>query len=190
MAIAKKFVGSTIGKAGVKRAVKGANKEAGTKRIVGSKQAGRKSVKDMSPMEKLEFEFDGLKKTAQRAIISNVRQGKPSKYSDMLELKKGIEREGKTAERKARQAQAVKEFNERNKAKKGYGGKMTKKKYGNKVTKKAAGGAAAQAAMAYMEGRKKRRKQAAKDLGPKVLKKGGTPKGVGCATRGYGKAMK
>ena len=66
----------------------------------------------------------------------------------------------------------------------------TQKSYGGGMTKKAAGGAAAQAAMAYMEGRKKRRKQAAKDLGPKVLKKGGTPKGVGCATRGYGKAMK
>ncbi len=189
MAVAKKFLGSAVAKTATRRTVKKANKESGTKRIVGSKQAGRKSVKDMSPMEKLEFEFDGLKKTAQRAIISNVRQGKPSKYSDMLELKKGIEREGKTAERKARQAQAVKEFNERNKAKKGYGGKMTKKKYGSKVTKKAAGAAIAAAAQ-YLEGRKKRRVQAAKDLGPKVLKKGGTPKGVGCATRGYGKAMK
>lgn len=135
MAIAKKFVGSTIAKAAVKKSVKKANKEAGTKRIVGSKKDGRKSVKDMSKMERLEFEFDGLKKTAQRAIINNVRQGKPSKYSDMLELKKGIEREGKTAERKARQAQAVKEFNERNKAKKGYGGAMKKK-----TVKRQAGG--------------------------------------------------
>jgi len=68
------------------------------------------------------------------------------------------------------------------------GGTQSKLKQG-KVTKKAAGGPAA-AAMAYMEARKQRRKQAAKDLGTKVLKKGGTPKGVGCATRGYGKAMR
>jgi hypothetical protein len=66
---------------------------------------------------------------------------------------------------------------------------VNKKKYGSKVTKKAAGGPAA-AAMAHMEARKQRRKQAAKDLGTKVLKRGGTPKGVGCATRGYGKAMR
>lgn len=62
---------------------------------------------------------------------------------------------------------------------------VNKKKYGSKVTKKAAG-----AIVAYKEAQRKRRVQAAKDLGAKVLKKGGTPKGVGCATRGYGKAMK
>ena len=66
---------------------------------------------------------------------------------------------------------------------------MNKKGYGGKMTKKSAGGAAG-AAMQYKEAQRKRRVQAAKDLGPKVLKKGGTPKGVGCATRGYGKAMK
>ena len=155
MATTKKFIGGAVARtpAVAKQVKKAAAKQ---KRAVGTNQSGKKSVKDMSKIERLEFEFDGLKPTAQRAIIGNVRAGKQSKYADMLKERKGI------------------------KAEKGYGGKMTKK---------SAGGAAG-AAMQYMEGRKKRRTQAAKDLGTKVLKKGGTPKGVGCATRGYGKAMK
>lgn len=68
-----------------------------------------------------------------------------------------------------------------------------KKGYGGKMTKKNAGGAAA-AAMEYKEKQRARRVQASKDLGSKTLNKGGKagsrPRGVGCATRGYGKAMK
>jgi len=155
MAITKKLAGGALAKlpAAAKQVKKAAAKQ---KRAVGTNQSGKKPVEGMSKVDRLEFEFDGLKPTAQRAIIGNVRAGKQSKYADMLKERKGI------------------------KVEKGYGGKMTKK---------SAGGAAA-AAMQALEGRKKRRVQAAKDLGPKVLKKGGTPKGVGCATRGYGKAMK
>lgn len=182
MATTKKFIGGALAKtpAVAKQVKKAAAKQ---KRAVGTNQSGKKFVKDMSKIERLEFEFDGLKPTAQRAIIGNVRAGKESKYADMLKERKGI------------------------KVKKGSGGKMKSKGYkaGGKTTKKSAGGAAG-AAMQYMEGRKKRRVQAAKDLGSKVLKKGGgkmkskgykiggkmsgKPRGVGCATRGYGKAMK
>ena len=87
MAITKKLIGGAMSKAiasGVKKAA------AKQKRAVGTNQSGKKSVKDMSKVDRLEFEFDGLKPTAQRAIIGKVRDGKQSKYADMLKERKGI----------------------------------------------------------------------------------------------------
>ena len=87
MAITKKFIGGAMSKAVASGVKKAAAKQ---KRAVGTKQSGKKSVKDMSKVDRLEFEFDGLKPTAQRAIIGKVRDGKQSKYADMLKERKGI----------------------------------------------------------------------------------------------------
>ena len=83
------------------------------KRVVGDNTRGMKKVNELSPMDQLELEFDKLKKTTQNAIKLKARKGIKTKYNDMLEIRKGIEREGKTAERKARQAAAPKEFKKR-----------------------------------------------------------------------------
>ena len=83
------------------------------KRVVGDNTRGMKKVNELSPMDQLELEFDKLTKTTQDAIKLKARKGIKTKYNDMLEIRKGIEREGKTAERKARQAAAPKEFKKR-----------------------------------------------------------------------------
>lgn len=180
-------VGAAKGKAAVKRSARA------DKRAVSDNTRGMKKVSDLSKMDQLELAFDKLTKTAQRAVISKQRKGEPNKYSEMLELRKGIERVGKTAEKKARQAKAVEDLAK----------KMGKKASGGKMVKKAAGGIAAAAAQKMAEN--KRERDAMAKLGTKTLKYGGgtkkktvkrkqggsmKPKGVGCAMRGYGGAMK
>lgn len=126
-------------KAAVKRSAK---KE---KRAVSDNTRGMKKVTELSKMDQLELEFDKLTKTAKRAIISKARKGEPTKYNDMLEIRKGIERVGKTEEKKARQAKAVKEFNDkRPKTKKAYGGKTVKKQMGGNMGGKPKGVGCAQ----------------------------------------------
>ena len=83
------------------------------KRVVGDNTRGMKKTKELSPMDQLELEFNNLTKTNQRSIISKARKGIKTKYNDMLEIRKGIEREGKTAEAKARREAAPKEFKKR-----------------------------------------------------------------------------
>ena len=43
------------------------------KRVVGDNTRGMKKVNELSPMDKLELEFNNLTKTAQRGIISKAR---------------------------------------------------------------------------------------------------------------------
>lgn len=146
----------------VQKSASKTTKDGGSKRVIGKKDT-RPPLTSQS--DKIAQDLEKMPLRARQAIFSKIKKGEPSKYTDAAKKYFGI-----TATKKV-------------------GGKMNKKGYGGKMTKKSAGGAAG-AAMQYKEAQRKRRVQAAKDLGPKVLKKGGTPKGVGCATRGYGKAMK
>ena len=116
-------------KAAVKRKARKQN------RAISDNTRGMKKVKELSNMDKLELEFDKLTKTAQRAIISKARKGEKTKYSDMLEIRKGIEREGKTAERKARQKTAVENFNKRQVNRKGGSSVGSKKDDMEKILK-------------------------------------------------------
>ena len=204
------------------------------KRVVGDNTRGMKKVNELSPMDKLELEFNNLTKTAQRGIISKARKGIKTKYNDMLEIRKGIEREGKTAEAKARREAAPKEFKKRQEfeasVEKVKQMKLTPEvkrkkiialyeKAGREVPSyvrnpKAKGGKIKKKSRVNEAGnytkptRKSKRKnfepfssaremsKIAEDVFMKTINKnmGGKinnkPRGVGAATRGFGKAMK
>tara|TARA_R100001509_G_scaffold165515_1_gene147502 strand:- start:2470 stop:3273 length:804 start_codon:yes stop_codon:yes gene_type:complete len=106
-----KKAGENVRAVEAKGAVKAKAKK--QKRVVGDNTRGMKKVNELSPMDQLELAFDKLTKSTQRAIINKARKGIKTKYNDMLEIRKGIEREGKTAEAKARREAAPKEFKKR-----------------------------------------------------------------------------
>jgi len=138
----------------------------GASGVVGKNKKGLKPVGKMNKVEKQDYDFEGFNKGLQRELIGKARRGekatyKGTDYTFMLSEKRGIKPE--------------------------------------KTVKKNAGGVAAMV-QAKMAENKKERGEMAK-LGPKTLGYGGKvkkkmggkvskPKGVGCATRGYGKAMK
>jgi len=138
----------------------------GASGVVGKNKKGLKPVGKMNKVEKQDYDFEGFNKGLQRELIGKARRGekatyKGTDYTFMLSEKRGIKPE--------------------------------------KTVKKNAGGVAAMV-QAKMAENKKEKGEMAK-LGPKTLGYGGKvkkkmggkvskPKGVGCATRGYGKAMK
>jgi len=159
---------SSIAKAG-ERAIapqRVAEVRKGASGVVGKNKKGLKPVGKMNKVEKQDYDFEGFNKGLQRELIGKARRGekatyKGTDYTFMLSEKRGIKPE--------------------------------------KTVKKNAGGVAAMV-QAKMAENKKERGEMAK-LGPKTLGYGGKvkkkmggkvskPKGVGCATRGYGKAMK
>lgn len=159
---------SSIAKAG-ERAIapqRVAEVRRGASGVVGKNKKGLKPVGKMNKVEKQDYDFEGFNKGLQRELIGKARRGekatyKGTDYTFMLSEKRGIKPE--------------------------------------KTVKKNAGGMASMA-QAKMAENKKEKSDMAK-LGPKTLGYGGKvkkkmggkvskPKGVGCATRGYGKAMK
>jgi len=173
------------------------------KRVVSDNTRSMKKVNELSKMDQLELEFDKLTKSTQRGIISKARKGEETKYNDMLEIRKGIERKGKTAEAKARQKAAPKEFKKRQEFEAAVAKvkqmKLTPEAKQKKII--ALYEKAGREVPSYvrnpkaMGGKMKSKGYAAggkmKSKGYKVGgKMSGKPRGVGAATRGFGKAMK
>lgn len=166
----------------------------GASGVVGKNKKGLKPVGKMNKVEKQDYDFEGFNKGLQRELIGKARRGekatyKGTDYTFMLSEKRGVKPEkvgGKTVKKNAGgvaamvQAKMAENKKEKGEMAKlgpktlGYGGVVfgAEKKKDSPDTKKTYGGS-------FQKGIKKK-------MGGKVSK----PKGVGCATRGYGKAMK
>jgi len=105
-------------KASVKKAVKGSNKETGSKRIVGTNQIGKKPVKEMTKLEKQDYDFEGFNKGLKRSLIDKARKGESAvyqgtDYSFMLSELRGIKPRGEKKALKERQKANVEEVKKR-----------------------------------------------------------------------------
>jgi len=122
-------------KTNVKKAVKASNKETGSKRIVGTNQTGKKPVKEMTKLEKQDYDFEGFNKGLKRSLIDKARKGEPATYegtdySFMLSELRGIKPRGEKKALKERQQKNVEEVKKRQAGtvNKRAGGKVSKPK--------------------------------------------------------------
>ena len=167
----------------------------GASGVVGKNKTGLKPVSKMSKLEKQEFDFNGLTIKQKRLERDKLVRGEKTEYSDYLKVTERLKVDPKLVGTK--RPQNVKEA--RRKGPKGPVSLGGSPAVGGKTVKKNAGGMAAMV-QAKMAENKKEKGEMAKlgsrtlGYGGKVKKnmggKVGKPKGVGCATRGYGKAMK
>jgi len=139
-------------KANVKKAVKASNKETGSKRIVGTNQRGKKPVKEMTKLEKQDYDFEGFNKGLKRSLIDKARKGEPATYqgtdySFMLSEKRGIKPIGEKKALKERQKANVEEVKKRQSS-------IVNKKEGGKVSKPRGCGAATRGYGKAMKGNK------------------------------------
>ena len=167
----------------------------GASGVVGKSKKGLKPVSKMSKLEKQEFDFSKLTDGAKRLERDKLIRGEKTKYADYLKVTERLKVDPKLVGTK--RPQNVKEA--RRKGPKGPVSLGGSPAVGGKTAKRNAGGVIS-LAMQKMAENKKEKGEMAK-LGPKTLGCGGKvkkktggkvgkPKGVGCATRGYGKAMK
>ena len=139
-------------KASVEKAVKASNKETGSKRMVGTNQRGKKPVKEMTKLEKQDYDFEGFKKGLQRSLIGKARNGEPAvyqgtDYSFMLSEKRGIKPKGEKKALKERQQKNVEEVKKRQAG-------TVNKRAGGKVSKPKGCGAATRGYGKAMKGNK------------------------------------
>jgi hypothetical protein len=167
----------------------------GASGVVEKSKKGLKPVSKMSKLEKQEFDFNGLTKNQKRLERDKLVRGEKTEFAGYLKSVERLKVDPKLVGTK--RPQNVKEA--RRKGRKGPVSLGGSPAVGGKTVKKNAGGVAA-LVQAKMAENKKEKGEMAK-LGPKTLGYGGKvkkkmggkvskPKGVGCATRGYGKAMK
>jgi ubiquitin len=134
----------------------------GASGVVEKNKKGLKPVSKMSKLEKQEFDFSKLTEGAKRLERDKLVRGEKTEFADFLKVVQRLKVDPKLVGTK--RPQNVKEA--RRKGRKGPVSLAGPKEFGGKG--KAYGG------------------KVKKKMGGKV----GKPKGVGCATRGYGKAMK
>ena len=167
----------------------------GASGVVGKNKKGLKPVSKMSKLEKQEFDFKGLTKNEKRLERDKLVRGEKTEYADYLKVTERLKVDPKLVGTK--RPQNVKEA--RRKGPKGPVSLGGSPAVGGKTVKKNAGGMLSMAKAKMAENKKEKGDMA--KLGPKTLGYGGKvknkmggkvskPKGVGCATRGYGKAMK
>lgn len=160
-----------------------------TGKFVGTTKKGLKPVNKMTKVEKQDYDFEKFEKGLKRRLMNNVQKGEPAvykgtDYTSMLNTKRGIKADPAGVGNSTRTS--LKSKPSKRKGPKGpvsLGGSAkvggSGKSYGGKVETERKKKSGFTVGGSFDKGVKRKK-------GGKV----GKPKGIGCATRGYGKAMK